>query len=164
MFIELTWTYITNPALPQTRKQLNRGALCPDNRGEILHLASFLRPPQHLTDDQQEYNHSKMTCDGSSNGVVQATRPPAPLSAAIHVPLCKEMLFKAQEQKGNKSSALSTLSLKWLIIFNWDSLFFKAILWMPICVQLASVNQCLIHSGYSFRPYSCRQGTYAVSG
>lgn len=76
-----------------------------------------------------------MTYDGSSNGVVQATRPPTPLSAAIHVPLCKELLFKAQEQKRNKSSALSTLSLKnvvnhekCLMIFHCDSLFFKAIL------------------------------------
>lgn len=72
-----------------------------------------------------------MTTDGSSKGVAQATRPPTPLSAAIHVPLCKELLFKAQEQKEKnrgKSSALSTLSLsfahheKGLRIFNHDSL------------------------------------------
>lgn len=73
-----------------------------------------------------------MTTDSSSNGVVQATRPPTPLSAAIHIPLCKELLFKAQEQKEKnrgKSYALSTLSLKsvahhekGLRIFNHDSL------------------------------------------
>lgn len=83
-----------------------------------------------------------MTTDRSSNGVVQATRPPTPLSATINVPLCKELLFKAHEQKEKnrgKSSALSTLSLKsvahhekGLRNFNHDSLagsvFFKAIL------------------------------------
>lgn len=95
---------------------------------------------------------------------------PDSLSAAIHVPLCKELLFKAQEQKGNQSSVLSSLSLKdcvnpekCLIMFNYDSL--KGSVFLR---HYVNAHFCSAHIGESvsdsFRilVQTCRQGTYMV--
>lgn len=116
-----------------------------------------------------------MTTDSSSKGVAQATRPPTPLSAAIHVPLCKELLCKAQEQKEKTGGSnlhflfsvwkgLSIMRKAWgsLIIILSQVLFLTPFCESPfVFCSHRWISVWFIQDTHADR--SCRQGTLRCS-